>query len=90
MSRKAREASVLALILSLTFAARAHAYTDPGTGTLIWQMLLAASFSFMFYARRLFAWVRGLRNRKDTTVSQEALRSSESDDASNEAVERRS
>jgi len=28
-------------------------YTDPGSGTLIWQLLLAAFFGGMFYVRRL-------------------------------------
>jgi hypothetical protein len=28
-------------------------YTDPGSGTLIWQLLLAAFFGGMFYLRRL-------------------------------------
>jgi hypothetical protein len=28
-------------------------YTDPGSGTLIWQLLLAVFFGGMFYLRRL-------------------------------------
>jgi hypothetical protein len=28
-------------------------YTDPGSGTLVWQLLLAAFFGGMFYVRRL-------------------------------------
>jgi hypothetical protein len=28
-------------------------YADPGSGTLIWQLLLAAFFGGMFYFRRL-------------------------------------
>jgi hypothetical protein len=85
MGSKAREACALAVILLMTFATTAHAYTDPGTGTLIWQMLLAASFSFMFYARRLLAWVRGRRNRKDTTATPEPLQR-EAEDTPSEAV----
>ncbi|MBI3769869.1 MAG: hypothetical protein HY271_15460 [Deltaproteobacteria bacterium] len=42
----------------------AHAYTDPGTGALIWQMLIAASVGVMFYARRMVNWVRGLLGRR--------------------------
>ena len=41
----------------------AHAYTDPGSGTLLFQLLLAASFGIMFYLRRIVAWTRGLRNK---------------------------
>jgi len=44
----------------------AHAYTDPGTGALIWQMLLATSVGAMFYARRIVNWMRGLLNRRPT------------------------
>ena len=46
---------------------RVHAYTDPGSGTLIWQMLLAASFGVMFYLRRITGWLRGLKARKEKT-----------------------
>jgi hypothetical protein len=28
-------------------------YADPGSGTLVWQLLLAAFFGGMFYFRRL-------------------------------------
>jgi hypothetical protein len=28
-------------------------YTDPGSGILIWQLLLAAFFGAMFYVRKL-------------------------------------
>ena len=43
---------------------RAYAYTDPGSGTLIWQILLGASFGVMFYLRRIIGWVRRLKSRK--------------------------
>jgi hypothetical protein len=58
-----KRSNVFVLVLILLFAtqARVHAYTDPGTGTLIWQMLLAASFGVMFYLRRILTWVRKLR-----------------------------
>ena len=45
-----------------------HAYTDPGSGTLIWQMLLAASFGIMFYLRRLISWFRGLKSRREKAI----------------------
>ena len=56
---------VMILVLCVT---PAHAYTDPGTGALIWQMLLAASVGVMFYARRMVSWVRGLRARSGRGV----------------------
>ena len=41
----------------------AHAYTDPGSGTLLLQMAFAAFFGLMFYARRIIAWMRRLVGR---------------------------
>ena len=37
---------------------RAHAYGDPGSGALLWQMALAAMFGGMFYIRRILNWFR--------------------------------
>jgi hypothetical protein len=48
---------------------RAYAYADPGSGTLIWQMLLAASFGIMFYLRRIIGWFRGLKSGKEKASS---------------------
>ena len=48
---------------------RAQAYTDPGSGTLIWQMLLAAAFGLMFYVRRLVGWVQRVRSVRVKTRS---------------------
>jgi len=39
-------------VLTHTFVAYFF-YTDPGSGTLVWQLLLAAFFGGMFYFRRL-------------------------------------
>jgi len=54
------------LIFLVATQGRAHAYTDPGSGSLILQMLLAASFGLLFYARRFVTWLRGLKTRKST------------------------
>jgi hypothetical protein len=37
---------------------RAEAYTDPGSGALIWQMLAAGFVWLMFYVRRFTGWFR--------------------------------
>ncbi len=37
----------------LTYSSIFAYYTDPGAGTLVWQLLLAAFFGGMFYIRRL-------------------------------------
>jgi len=39
----------------------AHAYTDPGTGALLWQMAVAGVVGVGFYFRRITAW---FKNRK--------------------------
>lgn len=40
-------------VLSVLWVGRAEAYVDPGTGALLWQLLLATVVGFFFYARRL-------------------------------------
>jgi hypothetical protein len=37
--------------------ASAMAYTDPGTGMLVWQSLMAVSVGFLFTGRRFLARV---------------------------------
>ena len=46
------------------FSAEAHAYGDPGSGALLWQLLLAAFFGGMFYIRRIVSWVRDKLGKK--------------------------
>ncbi len=48
----------LGLAILVVAETRVYAYTDPGSGTLILQILLAAFFGLMFYIRRIIAWVR--------------------------------
>ena len=43
----------------------ARAYTDPGSGALIWQMLVAGLVGVSFYFRRITAW---FKNRKGPKV----------------------
>ena len=57
--------SVGVLIVAQTHV---YAYTDPGSGTLIWQMLLAASFGIMFYLRRIIGWFRRLKSNRETAT----------------------
>ncbi|MEW6130847.1 MAG: hypothetical protein AB1757_27705 [Acidobacteriota bacterium] len=57
------------LILLIATQTQVHAYTDPGSGTLIWQMLLAASFGLAFYLRKIISWFRALKPRKSSTTS---------------------
>jgi hypothetical protein len=43
----------------------AHAYTDPGTGALIWQMLVAGLVGVSFYFRRITGWFKNRKGPKD-------------------------
>ena len=51
--RLLRYASTLVVLLLLTERA-AHAYTDPGSGLLLWQAIMAGLVGLMFYLRKLF------------------------------------
>ena len=61
-----RVAHVLAALLTVVVVncSTALAYTDPGTGSLVLQMLFAAGVGLLFYARRAFAWLRGSSKRR--------------------------
>lgn len=54
---------LLALWLLVTVTLRADAYTDPGSGALIWQTLMAAGFGILFYFRRAADWFRSSRKQ---------------------------
>jgi hypothetical protein len=51
---------VLALVAIFLLGAEreARAYTDPGTGAMLWQMLAAGFVGLMFYFRRITGWFR--------------------------------
>lgn len=52
-------------LLSIVFfgsAGQARAYTDPGSGALIWQMLVAGFVGAMFYFRRFLSWFKERRS----------------------------
>jgi hypothetical protein len=36
----------------------ALAYTDPGSGVLLWQMAVAGTFGALFYVRRAVRWLK--------------------------------
>lgn len=58
--------AVWALVFVTVLPLEARAYTDPGTGTFLLQMLLAAIASSLFFMRTLRRRIRLLfrRNRK--------------------------
>lgn len=40
-------------------------YADPGSGTLIWQLLAAAGFGLLFYARVIIRKIRAVIGTRD-------------------------
>jgi hypothetical protein len=59
--------AALCVLFGLLAAAEtpAYGYTDPGSGALLWQMLMAGLVGVAFYFRRLTNWVKS--RKKDTT-----------------------
>ena len=51
------------LIVLIISESRAHAYTDPGSGALLWQLLVGAALGMLFYFRKITYWVRTRVNR---------------------------
>lgn len=53
--------SVLLVALLVGFVTEARAYTDPGTGVLLWQSLVAMLAGVGYYVRKRF-WARRTRS----------------------------
>ena len=58
---------VIFLMALATFATEreARAYTDPGTGALLWQMMVAGLVGVGFYFRRITSWFKNRKGPKD-------------------------
>jgi hypothetical protein len=62
---------VLILVVLLTLAeAPLCAYTDPGSGIMVWQILIAGAVGGLFQLRRLTNWItiklrRGASDQQD-------------------------
>ncbi len=54
----------LLLVLLIGTEREARGYTDPGTGAMIWQMLVAGVVGAAFYFRRFTTWFKK-KGRKD-------------------------
>ena len=59
-----RSLFLVALVMFAT-EREAHAYTDPGTGALIWQMLVAGVVGVGFYFRRITTWFKNRKGPRD-------------------------
>jgi O-antigen/teichoic acid export membrane protein len=55
--------AILLILVSFATEREARAYTDPGTGALIWQALVAGFVGLMYYFRR---FATKLKRRKET------------------------
>ncbi len=44
------------------------AYTDPGTGALIWQLVGAGVVGSLFYVKQLFRWVKSRFSKEKDQV----------------------
>jgi hypothetical protein len=55
---------VFLMMILILAEGSAHAYIDPGTGSMLWQLLFAAGVGSLFYLRKAIAWVGKLRERK--------------------------
>jgi hypothetical protein len=53
------------LLLLIATEKTADAYTDPGSGALMWQVLVAAFVGAAFYWRKLLSWFSGRKKGKD-------------------------
>ena len=58
---------IIFLMALATFATEreARAYTDPGTGALLWQMMVAGLVGVGFYFRRITSWFKNRKGPKD-------------------------
>jgi hypothetical protein len=59
------------IIVMIVAETSVFAYTDPGSGTLILQMLIAAFVGLMFYIRRIISWVRRMTRGKAESLPDE-------------------
>jgi hypothetical protein len=64
LNKTSRAIFLLALAMFAT-EREARAYTDPGTGALIWQMMVAGLVGVGFYYRRITAWFRNRKGPRD-------------------------
>ncbi len=55
---------MLFVLLMIAFEREASAYTDPGSGALLWQTLVAALFGAAFYLRKLRRWFGSKKSQK--------------------------
>jgi hypothetical protein len=53
------------LYLCLLFPASAHAYSDPGSGAMLWQLTVSFFIGLMFYFRRIMEFFAKFLKRNE-------------------------
>ena len=53
---------VILLLLVLLCEQTASAYTDPGSGALLWQILVAGFVGGLYYIRKILHWLKTVRH----------------------------
>jgi len=61
----------LVAIVSFATAQEAKGYIDPGSGAVIWQVIVATIVGGLFYIRKLnpIRWFRALKKKEAETIS---------------------
>ncbi len=51
--------------LSILFMPSAHAYIDPGTGSMLLQIIAACGVAALVFGKNVIGWIRALFMRRD-------------------------
>ena len=65
MTNRKNRSIKLSLVLLLSLPSLSHAYTDPGSGLLLWQLIGSFFIGISFYFRRIIAFIKGLLHKND-------------------------
>jgi hypothetical protein len=79
--RIALEFSILSIFLVLLLTCSAEAYIDPGTGSYVFQLLIAgllgAAFTAKIFWRRIAAFLTGVIKRSNSSKGDDSERDSQ-------------
>jgi hypothetical protein len=56
---------LLLFVVSFATEREARAYVDPGSGALVWQLMVGGFVGFLFYFRRIGSWFKNRFKQKD-------------------------
>lgn len=76
MKKSLIKAIIFISVISLVIPKPAMAYLDPGSTSYLYQILVAAVFGFLFYAKTVFNWIKsffkGISSKKLSREENEA------------------